>query len=85
MREEILDKKQDQNNTEKETNDGPSQENKGGKQRPQTRKANDWNGGKGGSKKPKNTGDPLREVGNMLIPKTTLTPIVARGAGKKRK
>ena len=58
MREEILDKKQDQNNTEKETNDGPSQENKGGKQRPQTRKANDWNGGKGGSKKPKNTGDP---------------------------
>ena len=58
MREEILDKKQDQNNTEKESNDGPSQENKGGKQRPQTRKANDWNGGKGGSKKPKNTGDP---------------------------
>ena len=58
MKEDILDKKQGQNNIGKETNEEPNQVNKGGKQRPQTRKANDWNGGKGGSKKPKNTGDP---------------------------
>ena len=58
MKEDILDKKQGQNNIGKETNEEPNQVNKGGKQRPQTRKANDWNGGKGGPKKPKNTGDP---------------------------
>ena len=58
MKEDILDKKQGQNNIGKETNEEPKQVNKGGKQRPQTRKANDWNGGKGGPKKPKNTGDP---------------------------
>ena len=58
MREDYLDKKQGQSNTEKECNEEPGQVNKGGKQKPQTRKANDWNGRKGGPKKPKNTRNP---------------------------
>ena len=55
MREVILGKNQERNTTEKEANSEPNQENRGGKQGPHTRSANDWNGQKGGSKKPKNT------------------------------
>ena len=56
---DVLDKKQDQNITKRETGEENNQTNKGGKQKTQTRTANDWNGGKGGLKKPKHTGDPL--------------------------
>ena len=55
MREVILGKNQERNTAEKEANSEPNQENRGGKQGPHTRSANDWNGQKGGSKKPKNT------------------------------
>ena len=56
---DALDKKQGQNITKRETGEEKNQTNKGGKQKTQTRTANDWNGGKGGPKKPKHTGDPL--------------------------
>ena len=57
MKNDILDK--NQNNTGKETGEETNQVKREGKQKPQTRVANDWNGGKGASKKPKHTGDPL--------------------------
>ena len=85
LKEEILNKKQDQNDTEKDTDVEPNQTNNGGKQRPQTRKANDWKGGKGGPKKPKNTEHSLRKVRNTLIPKTEPTLVVARSTERRGK
>ena len=56
MKDDILDR--NQNNTGKETGEETNQTKREGKQKP-TKVANDWNGGKGASKKPKHTGDPL--------------------------